>query len=57
MGAVANGTFCDGGRIRKANGGHCSPVENLKCQGERRFFLCEEGKFIFSTEKRKGMMG
>lgn len=45
MGAVANGTSCDGGRIRKANGGDCRPVGNLKCKGERGFFLCDEGMF------------
>lgn len=45
MGAVAKGTVCEGGRVRKARGGHCTPVEILKCQGERGFFLCDEGKF------------
>lgn len=47
MGAVADGTFCDGGRIKKAAGGDCSPVGDLKCQGERGFFLCDEGMFVF----------
>lgn len=46
MGAVANGTLCDGARIGRADGGHCSPVGNLKCRGERDFFLCDEGMFI-----------
>lgn len=51
MGTVANGTVCDGGRIEKAVGGDCDPVGNLKCQGERGFFLCDEGMFVFSTER------
>ena len=51
MGAVANGTFCDGGRIGKVPGGPCSPVGNLKCQGERRFFVCDEGMFAVSIER------
>ena len=45
MGAVANGTSCDGGRIDKADGGNCSPVGKLKCKGERGFLLCKEGMF------------
>ena len=54
MGAVANGTVCEGGRIGKAPGGNCSPVGNLKCQGGRGFFLCDEGmfgKFFGSSER------
>lgn len=51
MGTVANGTVCGGGRIEKAVGGDCDPVGNLKCQGERGFFLCDEGMFVFSTER------
>ena len=47
MGAVADGTLCDGRRIKKATGGKCSPVGNLKCHGERGFFLCDEGMFVF----------
>lgn len=47
MGGVANGTSCDGGRIRKADGGRCTPVGSLKCRGETRFFLCDEGMFFF----------
>lgn len=47
MGAVADGTLCAGARIVKADGGHCSPVGNLKCQGERSFLLCDEGMFAF----------
>lgn len=45
MGTVAKGTSCEGRRIVKARGGNCSPVGNLKCQGERGFFLCKEGTF------------
>lgn len=56
MGAVAKGTVCDGGRIDKADGGDCSPVGNLKCQGERGFFLCDEGMLVFSIERRKGVV-
>lgn len=43
MGEVAEGTMCEGGRIRKAAGGECSPVGNMRCHGERGFFLCNEG--------------
>ena len=50
MGAVAKGTSCDGGRIDKADGGSCSPVGNLRCKGERGFFLCKEGMFDSYTE-------
>lgn len=50
MGAVANGTSCEGGRIVKAKGGDCTPVGNLKCQGERGFFLCDEGMIAFRME-------
>ena len=53
MGAVANGTLCDGGRIRKADRGHCSPVGGLKCRGESRFFLCGEGMFLFLNRATK----
>ena len=47
MGAVAKGTTCDHGRIEKVEGGECTPVGNLKCQGERGFFLCDEGVLVF----------
>lgn len=57
MGAVANGTSCEGGRIVKANGGDCTPVGNLKCQGERGFFLCDEGMLFFLIERRIETMG
>ena len=57
MGAVANGTLCDGGRIKKAPGGYCSPVGNLKCKGERGFFLCDEGMFAVWVERQKVAMG
>lgn len=46
MGAVANGTSCHGGRIGKADGGDCNPVGHLKCEGERGFFLCDEGGLV-----------
>ena len=54
MGAVANGTSCEGGKIGKADGGHCSPVGSLECQGDRRFFLCNEGMSVswLSDERR-----
>ena len=45
MGTVAKGTSCDDRRIVKAHGGNCTPVGNLKCNGERGFFLCKEGTF------------
>ncbi|KAF6236214.1 hypothetical protein HO173_005844 [Letharia columbiana] len=46
MGAVANGTSCHDGRIEKADGGDCSPVGHLKCEGGRGFFLCDEGGLV-----------
>ena len=45
MGAVANGTVCADGRIRRAEGGTCSPVGGVKCRGTRRFLLCDEGMY------------
>ena len=54
MGAVAKGTICDHGRIEKVEGGECTPVGNLKCQGERGFFLCDEGVLVFeSSDERR----
>ncbi|KAM0804491.1 hypothetical protein BDR22DRAFT_818129 [Usnea florida] len=46
MGTVAKGTSCDDRRIVKAHGGNCTPVGNLKCNGERGFFLCKEGGLV-----------
>lgn len=54
MGAVAKGTVCEGGRVRKARGGHCTPVEILKCQGERGFFLCDEGGLVYMGSAANG---
>ncbi len=39
------GTVCEGNRIKREEGGECSPVGGVKCWGERRFVLCDEGTF------------
>ncbi|KIW98192.1 uncharacterized protein Z519_01776 [Cladophialophora bantiana CBS 173.52] len=43
MGPVAPGTTCVDGQIVRENDGPCTPNGALFCNGERSFYLCDQG--------------
>ena len=46
MGSVALGMQCLDGQIIRQNDGPCTPSGALFCNGETRFYLCDQGGLI-----------
>ncbi|KAJ9602682.1 hypothetical protein H2200_012876 [Cladophialophora chaetospira] len=46
MGSVAAGMTCVDGQIIRQNAGACTPSGQLFCNGERAFYLCDQGGLI-----------
>ncbi|OQU94551.1 hypothetical protein CLAIMM_00898 [Cladophialophora immunda] len=46
MGSVALGTTCVNGQIIRENDGPCTPNGALFCNGDRAFYLCDQGGLV-----------
>ncbi|EXJ74945.1 uncharacterized protein A1O5_01641 [Cladophialophora psammophila CBS 110553] len=46
MGPVAPGTTCVNGQIVRENDGPCTPNGALFCNGERSFYMCDQGGLV-----------
>ncbi len=46
MGSVAAGMTCLDGQIVRQNKGACTPNGALFCNGEKMFYLCDQGGLI-----------